>query len=123
MARTTSNTKLGVPENIGGALCYVLGFITGIIFYLVEDNNKFVRFHAVQSIIVFGGLFVLNLILSIMISILSFVPLIGWIVGILGGLLQFAGLILWIVLMVKAYQGEEYKLPIVREMAEKYIGV
>lgn len=114
-------TSLGLPENIEGALCYVLGFITGIVFYLIETENKFVRFHAVQSIIVFGGLFVLNLILSIVISILYFVPFIGWIVGILGGLLSFAGLILWIVLMVKAYQGEEYRLPTVGEIAEKYV--
>ena len=56
-------TSSGMQANVAGLLCYLLGVITGIIFILIEKENKFVRFHAMQSIIVFGGLFVINMIL------------------------------------------------------------
>lgn len=102
-------TALGFTENFEAMLCYVLGWLTGLIFFLVEKDNKFVRFHAMQSLITFLGLFVVE-------SVLAVIPLIGWIVGLL---LIPATVILWIVLMVKAYQGEMFKLPIAGDMAEK----
>ena len=106
-------TSLGMEENIEGALCYVLGWVTGIVFYLLEKENKFVRFHALQSILVFLPLSVIYWIFGWM---LWWIPFIGWAISILLGLLMF---ILWIVLMIKAYQGEKFKLPIVGDMAEK----
>lgn len=101
----------GMQANLAALLSYLLGFITGIIFYVVEKDNKFVRFHAMQSIMTFGALFVLN-------TILVFVPVIGW--GLMS-IVSMATLILWIILMAKAYQGEKFKLPIVGDMAEKQI--
>ncbi|MBI2868776.1 MAG: DUF4870 domain-containing protein [Chloroflexi bacterium] len=101
-------TSSGLQQNIAGLLCYVLGWITGIIFLIIEKDNKFVRFHAWQSIIVFGAYTVLAM-------ILTFIPFIGWIFGVLLGILAF---ILWIVLMLKAYQGQLYKLPIAGNIAE-----
>jgi uncharacterized membrane protein len=95
-------------ENLMGAATYLLGFVTGIIFLLVEKESKFVRFHAMQSIIVFGGAFIVNI-------VLGFVPVLGWIIGLL---LSFAVFILWVVLMWKAFQGEMYKLPYVGKIAE-----
>ncbi len=106
-------TSLGMEENIEGALCYVLGWVTGIVFYLLEKENKFVRFHAMQSILVFLPLSVIYWIFGWM---LWWIPFIGWAISILIGLLMF---ILWIVLMIKAYQGEMFKLPVVGDMAEK----
>ena len=47
-------TSTGLEDNIAGLLCYVAGWVSGLIFLLIETENKFVRFHAVQSIIVFG---------------------------------------------------------------------
>ena len=76
-----------------------------------EKENRFVRFHAMQSMITFGGLWVL-------LFILSFVPILGWLV--MTGL-YVVGVILWIVLMVKAYQGELFKLPMIGDIAEKNI--
>ncbi|MBU0571193.1 MAG: DUF4870 domain-containing protein [Candidatus Omnitrophica bacterium] len=105
-------TTTGINPAMSGLLCYLGGFVTGIIFYVVEKENKFVRFHAVQSIVVFGGLFVINLALGF---ILPWV--LSGIVSILMGLLSF---VLWIVLMVKAYQGEMFKLPVAGEVAEKH---
>ncbi len=102
-------TDTGIKPNVAGLLAYLLGFITGLIFLLIEKNNKFVRFHALQSIATFGFIFVAQ-------WILAFIPVLGPIVS---GLLSIAAVILWIVLMVKAYQGEKYKLPYLGDVAEK----
>jgi len=99
-----SDTSTGLQENVAGLLCYVLGWITGIIFLIIEPNNKFVRFHAFQSILVFGIL-----------TVLSWIPFFNWFVGIVA-------FILWIVLMVMAAQGKKYKLPWAGNLAEKWAG-
>ena len=102
-------TSTGMSANLASLLCYVAGIITGVIFYLIEKENKFVRFHAMQSILVFGFFLVAN-------AVLAFIPVIGWSLMPVLGIIQ---LILWIVLMIKAYQGEALKLPIVGDIAEK----
>jgi len=105
-------TSIGLDENVAGLLCYVLGWVSGIVFFLIEPDNKFVRFHAIQSIIVFGFLNIAGL-------ILTWIPFIGaffaWIIGVLS-------FILWIVLMIKAYQGTRYKVPWAGNLAEKRAG-
>jgi uncharacterized membrane protein len=103
----------GLDPNIGGLLSYVLGWITGLIFFLLEEKDEFIRFHAMQSIIVFGAISVF----SIVFGILFAVPFLG---AILGSFLWIASVVLWIILMVKAYQGERFKLPIAGDLAEKY---
>ncbi len=104
-----NKTSSGLQENVAGLLCYLLGWITGIIFLILEPNNKFVRFHAVQSIVVFGAYTVISL-------VFGWIPFIGWIINILLGITAF---ILWIVLMLKASQGLKFKLPISGDIAEK----
>jgi uncharacterized membrane protein len=105
-------TSTGLAENVAGLLCYVLGWISGIVFIIIEQENKLVRFHAMQSIIVFGALFIASFILGW----IPFIgPFLGWLIGVLG-------LILWIVLMIKAYQGTRYKLPWSGDLAEKWVG-
>ena len=101
-----AKTSTGLAENVAGLLCYVLGWISGLVFLLIEKDNKFVRFHSRQSIIVFG-------ILSLASIILSWIPFVGLVIWVLG-------LVLWIVLMVKAFQGELYKLPWAGNLAEKW---
>lgn len=98
-------------ENLMAAASYLLGFVTGIIFLLLEKQSKFVRFHAMQSTILFGGIFVANI-------ALGFIPILGWLVGLVLSLVAF---ILWIVLMWKAFQGEMYKVPYVGAIAEKQL--
>lgn len=98
-------------ENMLGAVAYLLGFITGIVLLLVEKKSKFVRFHAMQSIMLFGGLFIINL-------ALGFVPVVGWLVGFVLSLVAF---VMWLMLMWKAFNGEMYKVPYVGEMAEKQV--
>ena len=104
-------TSSGMDQNVAGLLCYVAGWITGLIFFLIEKENRFVRFHAMQSIITFGGLTVL----SIAQGMIPFINLV------LLPILAILQLILWIVLMVKAYQGQLFKLPVIGDMAEKNI--
>lgn len=104
----------GLDENIASALTYVLGLLTGIIFILVEKENKTVRFHAMQSTIVFGGLFVVYVVIMIMSFIIPFI-------GILSLLISLLMLVLWLVLIIKAFQGEKFKLPVVGDMAESYV--
>jgi len=101
----------GSNENLMAAASYLLGFITGIIFLLVEKDSKFVRFHAMQSTIAFGGMFVANI-------VLEFIPILGWLVGLI---LSFAAFIFWIVCMWKAFQGETYKIPYIGNLAEKQL--
>ena len=102
-------TSLGMNANLAALLSYVAGIITGLIFFLLEKENKFVRFHAMQSMLTFGFFFILNI-------ILGFIPVVGWSFIPLISLVQLA---IWIILMVKAYQGEEFKLPVVGEIASK----
>lgn len=104
-----TETKIGLSENITGVITYVLGFITGIVFLVIEKENKFVRFHAAQSTVVFGGLFVISI-------ILGFIPIIGWLIALL---LPIVGLVLWLYLMFMAYNNNMYRLPVVADFADK----
>ncbi|HEY4776611.1 MAG TPA: DUF4870 domain-containing protein [Candidatus Acidoferrales bacterium] len=118
-----ASSQSGLAENVAGLLCYVLGWITGLIFFLT-DKRPFVRFHAAQSIVVFGALMILRIIIGMMFvtSGLTGVAT-GFSLGImLSGLVSIVGLVLWILLMVKAYQGERYRLPIAAEFADKLAG-
>jgi len=106
-------TSTGLEANVAGLLCYVGWWISGLVFILIEKENQFVRFHAMQSIIVFG---VLTL-ASIIVRLIAWIPVIGWVIGLLFWVLC---VVLWIVLMIKAYQGEKYKLPWSGDLAEKH---
>ena len=105
-------SSTGLDENVAGLLCYVLGWVSGLVFVLIEQESKFVRFHAIQSIYVFGVLMIAGI-------ILGWIPFIG---GVLAGLISVLWFILWIVLMIKAYQGMRYKLPWSGNLAEKRVG-
>ncbi|RMF06353.1 DUF4870 domain-containing protein, partial [Candidatus Woesearchaeota archaeon] len=104
-----AKTDLGLEENIEALLAYVLPF-SGIAFLLIEKKNQFVRFHAMQSLV----FFILWFVLWVISFVLAVIPFFGWIFRfIYSYLLYLLGLILWILLMVKAYQGEKYKVPFV----------
>jgi len=107
--KNLGETSIGMQPNLAALLSYFLGFITGLVFYLVEKKNKFVRFHAMQSMVVFGGIFVINLVAVA-------IPVLGLLISVLLSLLS---IVLWVLLMIKAYQGEFFKLPIAGDIAEK----
>lgn len=92
-------SSTGLDENVAGFFCYLLGFITGIVFLVVEKKSSFVKFHARQSTITF-----------LIVLALSWIPVIGFVFWILG-------IFLWLLLMIKALQGKRYSLPIVGKLA------
>ena len=104
MMEGKEQSSTGLEENVAGFFCYLLGFVTGIVFLVVEKKSSFVKFHAKQSTITFLGLFVIILVM-------------GWI-PVLGTLVWIFTLILWLILMIEALQGKRYSLPIVGKMAE-----
>ncbi|WP_453991000.1 DUF4870 domain-containing protein [Bacillus nitroreducens] len=110
-SQNNGKTSTGLTENVAGLLSYVLGPITGIIFLVIEKENRFVRFHALQSTFVFVAIFILSTVLTIL-------PFIGWLVGIIISPLSF---ILWIILMYQAYQGKWYKIPAIGDLVEQQL--
>ncbi|MHB8105551.1 MAG: DUF4870 domain-containing protein [Dehalococcoidales bacterium] len=110
---STSETSINLTPNITGVLCYLGIWITGIIFFILEQKNKWIRFHAAQSIVVFGGLGILS-------AILHWIPFIGWFFTVV---IWIAGIVLWVVLLSKAYNGELYKLPLAGDIAEMMVGI
>jgi uncharacterized membrane protein len=102
-------TASGLDANVAATLAYAMGWVSGLAFLFFEEDNKFVRFHALQSIIVFGGL-------SLAWMIALSVPFLGLIVAVL--VIPPVSAVLWLILMYKAYQGERYKVPVAGEMAE-----
>jgi len=108
-----AGSTTSLEPNVAGLLCYLAGWITGLIFILIEKENKFVRFHAMQSIVTFGALTVVWVVLQVLTSTVS-----GWF-WILDAPVWILSVILWVILMIKAYQGERFKLPIAGDIAEK----
>ena len=104
-----NNSSTGLPENVAGALCYALGFLSGLIFLIVERRSLFVRFHALQALMAFGIIAVAGIVVQIL-------PGIG---AALSFVLNIVALALWIVCMVQAWQGRRWKLPLVGDEAEK----
>ena len=104
-------STLNLDSNVAGLLCYLGLWITGLIFFLIEKENSFVRFHAMQSLLAFASLGVISIVANV-------IPILGQLIALAAWVL---GLVIWIMMMVKAYGGERYKLPIVGDMAEKYI--
>jgi uncharacterized membrane protein len=121
VAKPETESSTGMSANTAGLLCYVALWVTGIVFVVLEKKSKFVKFHAWQSIMTFGALTVVQIILSILgaiaVATLSF------------GLWQFAhvlGIIIWVItvglwiaLMLLAYQGKMWKVPWAGNWAEK----
>ena len=117
-------TQVGLPENAAGALCYALGWITGIIFMLI-DNRPFVRFHAAQSIVVFGGLTVVYFLFSAIFGAGMFFGGLGagFSAGLLlAGVVQLLSFVLWIVCMVMAAQGKRFEIPVAAGFAQSLVG-
>jgi uncharacterized membrane protein len=115
VAMTAGTT--GLEENIAGALCYLVGWLTGIIFLLI-DKRPLVRFHAAQSIVVFGFLFLCRLVLSFGIMGNAFFGLFA----LISILLSIVTLVAWIALMVMTYQGKRVEIPIAAGIAKSIAG-
>ncbi|HEU4760962.1 MAG TPA: DUF4870 domain-containing protein [Gemmatimonadales bacterium] len=121
-ADASTGTSTGLAANVAGLLSYILGPITGVLFLVLEKENRFVRFHAMQSVVVGVALIALSIALSIASSMLAFVPVIGWIVALLAGLtLAIFSFVLWILLMVRAFRGKEWAVPLAGAFARRFV--
>lgn len=122
-AAPAASASPGLADNIAGLLCYSpVGLIADIIFIVAEpyNRNRFIRFHAFQSLFTAGAVIVLAICIAIVAMILAIVPVVGWIVSLLLWLgFMFGNLALWIMMMIKAYQMQQTKLPFVGDLAEK----
>ena len=113
-------TSTGLQPNVAGALSYLLGPITGIAFLVLEKENRFVRFHAAQSVVIGIAMIALSIAFSILGGVLAFIPILGWIVVLLLSLvLGFGSFALWLFLMWQAFQGKEWEAPLVGGYARR----
>ena len=114
-------SSTGLDANLAAALAYIP--IVGIVFLVIEKGSRFVKFHSVQSLVFCAALIVAYIALTIFSFIAAVVPVIGWIVSIVlflcSMLLWLGSLVVWIVLVIKAFQGEWFKLPMVGDIAER----
>ncbi|HXX55668.1 MAG TPA: DUF4870 domain-containing protein [Methanoregula sp.] len=116
----------GLDENVASAACYVLGWLTGLIFFVMEKDNKTVRFHAMQSILTFLPLSILYWILgwvyAMMVFSAGFYGVGFWgILSLISLLIAIVMFLLWLFLMYKAYKGEKFLVPIVGPIAEAQV--
>jgi uncharacterized membrane protein len=112
-----------MSENVAATLAYTLGWLTGLIFFLM-DKRPYVRFHAAQSMVVFGGLHILSFIIGAFFGLSLITG--GWAGFSLGlalyRILDVIALVLWIVLMIKAHQGERFRVPVAANLSESIFG-
>lgn len=124
---SSAETQSGLDENVAGALAYVLGLISGIFFFVTEDENEFVRFHALQSIIFSVAAFVVYWVINtVLVSLFfgrgMFMPgggLLFSLFSLVTSLVSLALLGVWLFVMFQAYTGERYKLPVIGDLAEQ----
>jgi len=110
-----NKTRFGLSENTEGALAYVFGIISGLFFLIAENNNQFVRFHSLQSIMFFVCMAALNII----VSVIFFVPFFGFFEFIVRGFIAFVSFIMYVILIILAYCGKMVKIPFIGELAWK----
>ena len=104
-------SSTGLDENVAGLLCYVLGWISGLVFILIEQQSKFVRYHAMQSIYIFGTITVVAI-------VFGWIPIIGQVISLI---IWLIGVALWIFLMIRAYQGKKPKVLWAGNFAERWV--
>jgi len=108
---STQDFFSGLSENAASALCYSLAFISGLVFLLMDKRER-VRYNAAQSLVVFGLIFVASI-------VVGFLPLIGLIIS---PLLAVGSLLLWLFLIIRSYQGKDYKIVKVENLVNKVLG-
>lgn len=122
-------SSTGLDENVAALLSYIFGWISGLIFFLIEKDSRLVRFHAMQSLllnifaVILGiGVWILSVILFFIVAMASstLASILSMLVGLLGFVVIIGLLIAVILCLVKAYQGQYFKLPIIGNFAEKF---
>jgi uncharacterized membrane protein len=122
---TTERSSTGLEANVAGALCYFLGLLSGLIFWVVESQSRFVRFHAMQAMLVSVVWLAILIVYMALWNVLYALPVVGVIAGLFGTIGYFVIVLAWVgawlYCMLKAFQGERFKLPYLGEFAEKQV--
>jgi len=122
---TTERSSTGLDANIAAALSYLFGLISGVIFFAMETESRFVKFHAMQSMLASVAAMILWIAFMVVWTVLVRIPFLGVvaaIVGFLGWAVLALGLLaVWLFCMFKAFQGDRFKLPFIGEVAEKQV--
>jgi uncharacterized membrane protein len=108
---SAGGTSIGLNENMAGSLAYLFGFFSGFVLLLIERDNRFVRFHALQSIY-------LSIAFFAVFTVMGMLPMIGWLSGVI---LSPIGLVLWIILMLNAFNGKYSKIFYIGDFVEKQV--
>jgi uncharacterized membrane protein len=121
-APKTGGTSSGLEPNVAAMLAYLFGWLGGLIFFLLEKDNKFVRFAAMQSLILNVAVFALWIVFGFLTTALALVTYgLGAFLGLLYPVLGIGFAIVWVMLMVKAYQNEEWELPVIGKIARNIV--
>jgi uncharacterized membrane protein len=121
-ANYSTSTSTDIEPVVAAALSYILGLITGIVFLVLEKDNRYVRFHAAQSIVVSVFIVIASIGVSMVSRAIAYIPMIGWAVVLLLTIgLSVGTFVLWLLLMWRAYNGDEWELPIAGGMARKLV--
>ena len=127
--QTTTKSSTGLDENIAALLSYVFGWVSGLIFFLIEKDSRLVRFHAMQSILLNVCIAILGFVIWIITFVLIIIgaaagDVLGMIFSLLATLIwvvfSIALLIAWIMCLIKAFQSQYFKLPVIGNFAEKF---
>ena len=119
----SGTTSTGVEPRLAALLCYGAWWVSGLIFLIIEQQHRAVRFHAAQSLVVFGGLSLLILVLTIAsLGMLAVSSAAFQAVRLLVYLVWFAAVALWLVLMIKTLNGDSWRVPIASDLAERIAG-
>ena len=125
----SGKSSTGLDENIASLIAYLAGWVSGLIFFLIEKDSRLVRFHAMQSILLNVTFGVAAVIFVVVISVLvivlgmisdSLAAIASLLSGLLWLVLGLGILLVWILCLIKAYGGTMYKLPIIGNYAEKF---
>lgn len=121
----TGTTATSMEDRKAAVWSYALWWVSGIVFFFLRRRNPFVRFHAAQSTVFFGGVFIIISALYLLLGLISPIPILGFVLGpvlsCLAGLLFIPAALVWVFLMVQAYRGVTIKLPIVGDYAEALV--
>jgi uncharacterized membrane protein len=116
----TGATSTGVDPRLSAILCYLAWWVSGVVFLVIEHEHRAVRFHAAQSIVLFGGLSVLILLMALASFGMLFIsPAAFQAVYTLSFLLSLASVVLWLIVMLKIFNGESWKVPFVSDLADR----
>ena len=122
---TSERSSTGLDGNIAAALSYFFGLLSGALFFAIETESRFVKFHAMQSMLASVAAIVIYIAYTVVWMVLWRLPFLGWLAGIFGffgwALIALGFLGVWLYCMFRAFQGDRFKLPYLGEVAEKQV--